>query len=218
MLLLQRLINFTAKRAFMVLDCFWNSNLFQTIVLIVTAFITLGLYWDRKRKEVRNAAVILSLQIDEIEKNIEYVLSEGIINGAILETSMHYSSLIFEENHWDKYSHLIVGHISSEAFEKIDEFYKAAYQIREQQVFIKQKIQQSIDSKVWHYYAASYTQVANNDVDLQIKIQAIHDRFNIISVPPFIHKEFAIGLEKALKRYSKLTDGNAYAEIKKLAK
>ena len=202
----------------MVLDCFWNSNLFQTIVLILTAFITLGLYWDRKRKEVRNAAVILSLQIDEIEKNIEYVLSEGIINGAILETSMHYSSLIFEENHWDKYSHLIVGHISSEAFEKIDEFYKAAYQIREQQVFIKQKIQQSIDSKVWHYYAASYTQVANNDVDLQIKIQAIHDRFNIISVPPFIHKEFAIGLEKALKRYSRLTDGNAYAEIKKLAK
>lgn len=202
----------------MVLYCFWNSNLFQTIVLILTAFITLGLYWDRKRKEVRNAAVILSLQIDEIEKNIEYVLSEGIINGAILETSMHYSSLIFEENHWDKYSHLIVGHISSEAFEKIDEFYKAAYQIREQQVFIKQKIQQSIDSKVWHYYAASYTQVANNDVDLQIKIQAIHDRFNIISVPPFIHKEFAIGLEKALKRYSKLTDGNAYAEIKKLAK
>lgn len=202
----------------MVLDCFWNSNLFQTIVLILTAFITLGLYWDRKRKEVRNAAVILSLQIDEIEKNIEYVLSEGIINGAILETSMHYSSLIFEENHWDKYSHLIVGHISSEAFEKIDEFYKAAYQIREQQVFIKQKIQQSIDSKVLHYYAASYTQVANNDVDLQIKIQAIHDRFNIISVPPFIHKEFAIGLEKALKRYSKLTDGNAYAEIKKLAK
>ena len=186
--------------------------------MILTAFITLGLYWDRKRKEVRNAAVILSLQIDEIEKNIEYVLSEGIINGAILETSMHYSSLIFEENHWDKYSHLIVGHISSEAFEKIDEFYKAAYQIREQQVFIKQKIQQSIDSKVWHYYAASYTQVANNDVDLQIKIQAIHDRFNIISVPPFIHKEFAIGLEKALKRYSKLTDGNAYAEIKKLAK
>ncbi len=202
----------------MVLDCFWNSNLFQTIVLILTAFITLGLYWDRKRKEVRNAAVILSLQIDEIEKNIEYVLSEGIINGAILETSMHYSSLIFEENHWDKYSHLIVGHISSEAFEKIGEFYKAAYQIREQQVFIKQKIQQSIDSKVWHHYAASYTQVANNDVDLQIKIQAIHDRFNIISVPPFIHKEFAIGLEKALKRYSKLTDGNAYAEIKKLAK
>ena len=202
----------------MVLDCFWNSNLFQTIVLILTAFITLGLYWDRKRKEVRNAAVILSLQIDEIEKNIEYILSEGIVNGTILETSMHYSSLIFEENHWDKYSHLIVGHISSEAFEKIDEFYKAAYQIREQQVFIKQKIQQSIDSKVWHYYAASYTQVANNDVDLQIKIQAIHDRFNIISVPPFIHKEFAIGLEKALKRYSKLTDGNAYAELMKLAK
>ena len=78
--------------------CFGDSNLFQTIVLILTACITLGLYWDKKRKEVRNAAVILSLQIEEVEKNIEYILSEGIVNGTILETSMHYSSLIFEEN------------------------------------------------------------------------------------------------------------------------
>ena len=147
----------------MIVRCFLDSNLFQTIVLIMTACITLGLYWDKKRKEVRNAAVILSLQIEEVEKNIEYILSEGIVNGTILETSMHYSSIIFEENHWDKYSHLLVGHIASDSFEIIDKFYKAAYQIREQQLFIKQKIQQSIDSKVWHYYAASYTQVANND-------------------------------------------------------
>lgn len=202
----------------MIVRCFLDSNLFQTIVLIMTACITLGLYWDKKRKEVRNAAVILSLQIEEVEKNIEYILSEGIVNGTILETSMHYSSIIFEENHWDKYSHLLVGHIASDSFEIIDKFYKAAYQIREQQLFIKQKIQQSIDSKVWHYYAASYTQVANNDVDPQVKVQSIHERFNLIGVPSFIHKEFAIGLEKALKRYSKLTDGNAYADLKKLAK
>lgn len=202
----------------MIVRCFLDSNLFQTIVLIMTACITLGLYWDKKKKEVRNAAVILSLQIEEVEKNIEYILSEGIVNGTILETSMHYSSIIFEENHWDKYSHLLVGHIASDSFEIIDKFYKAAYQIREQQLFIKQKIQQSIDSKVWHYYAASYTQVANNDVDPQVKVQSIHERFNLIGVPSFIHKEFAIGLEKALKRYSKLTDGNAYADLKKLAK
>lgn len=202
----------------MIVRFFLDSNLFQTIVLIMTACITLGLYWDKKRKEVRNAAVILSLQIEEVEKNIEYILSEGIVNGTILETSMHYSSIIFEENHWDKYSHLLVGHIASDSFEIIDKFYKAAYQIREQQLFIKQKIQQSIDSKVWHYYAASYTQVANNDVDPQVKVQSIHERFNLIGVPSFIHKEFAIGLEKALKRYSKLTDGNAYADLKKLAK
>ena len=202
----------------MIVKCFLDSNLFQTIVLIMTACITLGLYWDKKKKEVRNAAVILSLQIEEVEKNIEYILSEGIVNGTILETSMHYSSIIFEENHWDKYSHLLVGHIASDSFEIIDKFYKAAYQIREQQLFIKQKIQQSIDSKVWHYYAASYTQVANNDVDPQVKVQSIHERFNLIGVPSFIHKEFAIGLEKALKRYSKLTDGNAYADLKKLAK
>ena len=65
--------------------CFWDSNLFQTIVLILTACITLVLYWDKKRKEVRNAAVILSLQIEEVEKNIEYIIIEDKNKGVIIE-------------------------------------------------------------------------------------------------------------------------------------
>lgn len=105
---------------------FWESNLFQTLVLIVTIGATIGIalwqFYAHKRKELRNAVSILLLQINDIEKNIEYILSEGLINGYIQEVPIHYSTIIFEENQWNKYAHSVVGHISQEAFEKIDTF------------------------------------------------------------------------------------------------
>lgn len=56
---------------------FWNSNLFQTIVLIITIGTTVGIaLWQfhaHKQTELRNAVSILILQIKDIEKNIEYI-------------------------------------------------------------------------------------------------------------------------------------------------
>ena len=57
-------------------------------------------------------------KIKDIEKNIEYIFSEGLINGIIQEVPMHYSTIIFEENQWNRYAHTIVGYISQESFEK----------------------------------------------------------------------------------------------------
>ena len=51
---------------------FWDSNLFQTIVLIVTIGTTVGIaLWQfhaHKQTELRNAVSILILQIKDIEK------------------------------------------------------------------------------------------------------------------------------------------------------
>ena len=137
-------------------NTFWDSNLFQTLVLIITIGTTVGIaLWQfhaHKRRELQNAVAILILQIKDIEKNIEYIFSEGLINGIIQEVPMHYSTIIFEENQWNKYAHSVVGHISQEAFEKIDTFFKVAQRIREQQIYIKQKIQLSTENKAFYYY------------------------------------------------------------------
>jgi len=77
---------------------FLDSNLFQTLVLIATAVITLWIYRARQKNELRNAAKILMLQIRDIENNIEYLLSEGIIDGFVQEKPLHYSTIIFETN------------------------------------------------------------------------------------------------------------------------
>ena len=198
---------------------FWESNLFQTLVLIVTVGATIGIaLWQfhaHKRKELRNAVSILLLQINDIEKNIEYILSEGLINGYIQEVPIHYSTIIFEENQWNKYAHSVVGHISQEAFEKIDTFFKVAQRIREQQIYIKQKIQLSTENKAFYYYSAVYNQIVIASQPTQ-SIQSIVDRFNDTLVPSYIQKELALGLEKTLKQYHKLSDGIAYTELAKL--
>ena len=200
-------------------NTFWDSNFFQTIVLIITVAATVCIalwqYNVHKRKELNNAVSILLLQIRDIERNIEYLYSEGLINGVIQESPIHYSSIIFEENHWNKYAHTIVGYISSESFEMIDNFFRVAQRIREQQIYIKQKIQLSLENKAFYYYNDVY----NNAViaaESKEKVQSIVEKFNSATVPAFIQTELALGLEKTMKQYHKLTDGRAYEELKKL--
>ena len=198
---------------------FWDSNLFQSIVMIVSVLVTIVValfqFHSHKKKELKKAATILLLQIDDIERNIEYILSEGIINGVLQASPMHYSTIIYDENQWTKYSHLIAGAVSQDVFEKIDNFFKVACRIREQQIYIKQKIQQSIDSKVWHYYNAVYAQIANQKDPAQL-IKELYTRFDTTSAPSFIQLEFAIGLEKTLKQYHRLSDGIASERLKKM--
>lgn len=124
---------------------------------------------------------------------------------------MHHSTIIFEENQWNKYSYSVIGYISQESFEKIDAFFKVAQRIKEQQIYIKQKIQLSTDNKAFYYYNAVYNQVVINS-HLTQSIQSIIDRFNEVNIPTYIHKELALGLEKTLKQYHKITDGIAYTE------
>ena len=207
---------------------FWDSNLFQTLVLIVTAGITLWIYFARRKANVRNAVTILMLQIRDIEKNIEYLLSEGIVDGKIQEKPLHYSAIIYEDNNWTKYSHLVVGRISQLAFENIDMFFKVAQQIREQQILIKNKLQQSMEYKGMHYYQGTY-QCINSLVDryrsgqdtqkLKLECKEEIDFVNSlyssagINVPPYVQLELTFGLEKTLRKYHKLTDGTAMWEF-----
>lgn len=211
---------------------FLDSNFFQTCVLILTAGITIWIYFARQKANVRTAVTILTLQIKDIEKNIEYLRSEGIIDGCIQEKPLHYSTIIYEENYWNKYSHLIVGKISQLSFENIDTFFKVAQQIREHQILIKNKIQQSTEYKGMYYYQGAYNCInslgckgTTHDYELlrlQCKkdIDFIHKLYSSsdMNVTPYVYQELAFGLEKAIRQYHKLTDGTAYADLYRLKK
>ena len=206
-------------------DYFLNSNLFQTLVLIITVLVTIVIYFANKREKRKNAVAILTLQIREIEKNIEFLLSEGIVEGIIQPRSLHYSVLIYDVDNWSKYSHLIVGKISQLSFEAIDSFFKTAQQIREQQILIKNKVLQSRDFKCMYYYNGIYTRINTlldrenpNLEQCNKEIQLIMDLYNspITNGISFAQKELAMGLEQNLRKYHKLTDGAAYAELSKL--
>lgn len=204
---------------------FLNSELFQTIVLIITAGITLWIYNANQKLQRKNAVTILLLQIKEIEQNIEFLLAEGIVNGNIQEKPLHYSKIILSENMWSKYAHLIISKISQSSYEKIDNFFTVATQIKEQQLYIKNKIQTAIDFRCFYYYAGIYSTIngtmnTNNDEDVKQKIKQIKTKYDMqdFNVQTFIQLEFALGLQENLKKYHKLTDGMAYSELKKLIK
>lgn len=56
-------------------NIFWNSNLFQTLVLIITIGTTVGIaLWQfhaHKRRELQNAVAILILQIITVPLKME---------------------------------------------------------------------------------------------------------------------------------------------------
>ena len=209
---------------------FLGSNLCQNLILIVTVIVSICIYWARKRQELCNAVSILSLQIRDIETNIECLKAEGLIGEQLQERALHYSTVIFEENSWLKYNHIISGHIDLRTYEVIDSFYKTAVKIKEQQMMIKDKVLQSMNYKAFYYYNGIYSRV-NGILDKQHEVESdklldickaevslIQTLYNhdITNPPSFIQLELVKGLAKRLEQYHKITDGVAFSKLLRL--
>ena len=210
---------------------FLDSNLFQNLILVLTILVTICIYYGRKRQNLSNAVAILSLQIRDIEDNIESLIAEGLIGEQLQERALHYSTIIYEENYWLKYNHLIAGRVDAQTYGVLDNFYKIAFKIREQQLMIKNKLLQSMDYKGMYYYNGIFSRV-NGILDKQqngadseklldnckAEVSLIQSLYNhgITNPPAFIQVELVRGLSKKLEQYHKITDGVAFSKLLKL--
>lgn len=209
---------------------FLDSNLFQNLLLALTVLVTILIYDGRKRQNLSNAVSILSLQIRDIEENIEDLIAEGVIGDLLQERALHYSTIIYEENYWLKYNHLIAGRVDAQTYGVLDNFYKIAFKIREQQLMIKNKLLQSMDYKGMYYYNGIFSRVngildkpdgAGNDKLLDIckaEVSLIQNLYShdITNPPAFIQVELVRGLSKKLEQYNKITDGVAFSKLLQL--
>ena len=209
---------------------FLDSNLFQNLILVLTVLVTIFIYYGRKRQNLSNAVTILSLQIRDIENNIESLIAEGVIGDLLQERALHYSTIIYEENYWLKYNHLIAGRVDAQTYGVLDNFYKIAFKIREQQLMIKNKLLQSMDYKGIYYYNGIFSRVngildkpdgAGNDKLLDIckaEVSLIQNLYShdITNPPAFIQVELVRGLSKKLEQYNKITDGVAFSKLLQL--
>lgn len=207
-----------------------SSNLFQNLILLVTVVVTVYIYYGRKRQNLSNAVSILSLQIRDIEDNIESLIAEGLIGDQLQERALHYSTIIYEENYWLKYNHLIAGRVDAQTYGVLDNFYKIAFKIREQQLMIKNKLLQSMDYKGMYYYNGIFSRV-NGILDKQDRMESdklldvckaevsfLQNLYNhdVTNPPAFIQVELVRGLSKKLEQYHKITDGVAFSKLLKL--
>lgn len=226
--MISRFILFNLKMKFMVV--FLDSNLFQNLILVLTVLVTIYIYYGRKRQNLSNAVTILSLQIRDIENNIESLIAEGLIGDQLQERALHYSTIIYEENYWLKYNHLIAGRVDAQTYGVLDNFYKIAFKIREQQLMIKNKLLQSMDYKGMYYYNGIFSRV-NGILDKQggvesdklldickAEVSLLQSLYNhdITNPPAFIQVELVRGLSKKLEQYHKITDGVAFSKLLKL--
>lgn len=210
---------------------FLGSSLLQNLVLVVTVVVTIHIYYARKRQNLSNAVSILSLQIRDIEENIECLIAEGLVENQLQERALHYSTIIFEENYWIKYNHLIAGRVDAQTYGVLDNFYKIASKIKEQQMMIKNKLLQSMEYKGMYYYNGLYSRVngildkTNEMADssglldrCKIEVAIIRDLYNheITNPPAFVQVELVRGLAKKLDQYHKITDGVAFSKLLKL--
>ena len=93
---------------------FLNSNLLQTIVVLITGFVALLIYIITKMIERRDAARILLNEIRSAERTIIDIKN----NKRISELS-----IILTSNSWKQFNHLFVKIFDVDEYNPINDFY-----------------------------------------------------------------------------------------------
>lgn len=112
------------------------KNNWSNIALIIVTATALVVYVLQERKKITEAAALIRIQIDELQKGISEIDSY-IVNGQLNSTSFYESQLLYNENYWEKYKHCFVKKIDSKDFASISKLYEYASEIQEQQLLMK---------------------------------------------------------------------------------
>ncbi len=97
---------------------FFNGNLFQTLIMILVGSFAFGIYYFQKKDELKNAAAMVKLEIDNIEKALNN-LKLTLLPEEIYKTAPLYQTL-----EWYKIRNLFIGKIDIENFNAINTFYE----------------------------------------------------------------------------------------------
>lgn len=118
---------------------FLDSNLFQTIILLLTGLIGIYVYFLGKRVEKKNAAQIILMELRNAEKTIQNIKAANVI--AATES-------IMATNSWSKYNHLFVDVLDQDELDLINRFYSQAEFAEEQRKRILNVIPLAIEEKM----------------------------------------------------------------------
>ena len=113
---------------------FWDSNLFQTIIILFVGIFVFIVYIIRVWDERSRAATILIMEIREIEGALKKLL-EAISSG-----KPYSSSPIIKENSWEKYKFIFIKYLDQDEYALISEFYSTVCRIEEERSILIEQI------------------------------------------------------------------------------
>lgn len=118
--------------------------MFETILSFIikgltgfAGFCAIAIYIVQKRDARANAAIMVTQQIDLINQETINIRSK-INDQSPSFTYLYELPPLMQINYWEKYKHLFIKYLSSKQVAEIDNFYRSASVIVEQQAFIKE--------------------------------------------------------------------------------
>ncbi len=106
------------------------------ILLVIVGASAFFIYWAQERRKVSEAASLIVMQIEDLQKRIRET-SSYISEGALNDTAFYESQILFKTDYWNQYKHYFIRKLDSFSFSTLDEFYNCATEILEQQELMK---------------------------------------------------------------------------------
>lgn len=177
----------------------------QTFIFFFTLIITIYIYKKNRFLSLQASAKLVLMQINDIEKNIEYIKKECIDSSLVISERESFNSLVvFENNFWDCYRHELSKKLDSSDYELISKFYETAMMIRKFQVDIKNFIMISLQHRALHYYQSIYS---GNKLDV-----------GNLEINVYIPRHYSEYLYRYISIYKNISGTTAYSALKEITK
>lgn len=195
---------------------FFEENWLDILLVAVgaLAYIT---YRLQERKKESEAASLIVLQVEELQKNIRKIKTY-IVNGELNATAFYESNLLFKTDYWDKYKHYFIRKLDSFSFSIFDEFYSCACEILAQQELMKNLEKNDLylgQRTLMSMEANVMLQTINNINNNPVKSNEIIEGF-MSTCPSDMTPEQKTAMENFLKQlinFNSDTDMNAFWSI-----
>ncbi|MDK8193312.1 hypothetical protein QP794_24800 [Paenibacillus sp. UMB7766-LJ446] len=193
------------------MEAFFDSNFFQTTIILLVGFFAFVTYRMTKRDERKNAALLVIMELRSIEENLNK-----------LKDSRDYyvTSPVVTSNEWNTYKHLLVGNLDNDQYKTIDDLYNVATRIEQERRLIREQIEIIIKEKA-RAYQEQIISVAAQMWDQEKSL--FDERARKIadlcfpSAPEFKGKFPKELMEKLLHEYTPVMSTTAGEKLKKIA-
>lgn len=193
---------------------FIDSNLLQTITILVVGVFVFIIYKANIREERKRAATILIMEIRGIEKALEKLRE-------VLRIDVYSSIPIIKENSWEKFKFLFIQYLDQDEYSLISEFYSIACRIEEERSILIRQIIMSFETKCRAMHE-SFVDVAEHKPEL--KPQEFLDETVkiaekvVLNTPPYQSLMPIKLIEKLIKNIKYIATSSAGSKIKKFAR
>lgn len=113
-----------------------NWSNISDLLIILVGLSAVWIYKAQERGKIKDAALLVVLQIDELQTRVQEI--QSYITNQGLNFNAFYESLpLLNINYWDKYKHLFIRRIGNKSYNTFNKFYQYISCMQEQHELLR---------------------------------------------------------------------------------